>query len=464
MAGVPSGRGCEACRKQKKKCDELKPACSRCKRLRIDCKGSGQQRFKFKDQTLAFRSNKDQASQSPSSSGTEMTRSPSNETTVLVSAFISTLEVKHPGYDLSCYGWFLQDIPKRLGTNDALDAAVGAISAAYSSIYTRQRSVETFSRYGHALRTLRVCLNDHKKSHSVDTLCAIYLIMVCQGFIGRRDDQETRHGEGMALILNTIGSRETQGSFEGSMLFTLCLPALIESTYNPKVQLGPWIEKLLVKTYGPPTPDPRDEFSPHKLAVHSIADMPRFIRDPELHYVDMQYTYQLIQAEYPKLQQRVAKLEDEVSSTKTPTLPFMKLQHAHQATYGIIMTAALILNGMLRAFEPYNYALVEDSILFTNEVLALAEKAARYRPLGAGYIPLCLMAAWATLDDTSKRAEVEMMLAVYQTDFRQNKFEQLRLKVSGQTLDDALMCLMASNAGVGEQIDAMETGGLCSIV
>ncbi|KAF4764689.1 hypothetical protein HAV15_001720 [Penicillium sp. str.  len=53
MPGVPTGRACDACRKQKKKCDEKQPACGRCLRLKVSCVGSGQQRFKFKQQQFS---------------------------------------------------------------------------------------------------------------------------------------------------------------------------------------------------------------------------------------------------------------------------------------------------------------------------------------------------------------------------------------------------------------------------
>ncbi|KAH8690741.1 hypothetical protein BGW36DRAFT_389250 [Talaromyces proteolyticus] len=47
MPGVPTSTGCNTCRKQKKKCDEKQPSCSRCLRLQVPCIGSGTRRFKF---------------------------------------------------------------------------------------------------------------------------------------------------------------------------------------------------------------------------------------------------------------------------------------------------------------------------------------------------------------------------------------------------------------------------------
>lgn len=106
--------------------------------------------------------------------------SPSNETTSIAGAFIFTLEVKDLRYDLSCYGAFLEEIPKRLGSNIALDASVDVLTSAYSSLYTHQQSLITLSKYVNALKALRTCLNDPSQAWKADTLCAVYLLLICQ--------------------------------------------------------------------------------------------------------------------------------------------------------------------------------------------------------------------------------------------------------------------------------------------
>lgn len=98
----------------------------------------------------------------------------------MASAFVSALEVTDLRYNLTCYGGFLKGIPRRLGTNDALDASVGALTSAFSSLHTRRQSPETLARYVHALKTLRIILDDPAKARAANTLCAMYLIMICQ--------------------------------------------------------------------------------------------------------------------------------------------------------------------------------------------------------------------------------------------------------------------------------------------
>ena len=90
---------------------------------------------------------------------------------MLLSDFISTLGIIDVRYS---------DIPRRLGTNDALDASVGALAAWFPYVHTKQLSPDMLDKYGNALRTLRLHMSDPAKAYTPDTLCAIYLMDICQ--------------------------------------------------------------------------------------------------------------------------------------------------------------------------------------------------------------------------------------------------------------------------------------------
>lgn len=231
MPGVPSGRGCDACRRQKKKvrvgppsasvlnqsprprsvvcqrassdtlqCDQGKPACARCTRLRIQCVGSGQRRFKFKEQNVIVTSKTGQTSLSTrdsDSSGAVASRktskSPShavvfqfagppvvprgNKTT---SAFVSLLQITDLRYSLDAFGDILHYLPRRLGTSHVLDDSVEALICAYSSYHSRHEHIKALTAYVKVIKTLRNALIDPVQSGKVETLCAVYVVMVCQ--------------------------------------------------------------------------------------------------------------------------------------------------------------------------------------------------------------------------------------------------------------------------------------------
>lgn len=227
MPGVPKSRGCDACRKQKKKvrtcfsvhlictsniqhmwltvfeCDAATgTTCGRCRRLDIPCVGSGQQRYKFQDegQKLALRNKPSHSSRSTSSQSIITTRSdrqsdnipsapvilhhPSNALDKLTISFIDNLS---PSLDISIqlignFGGFLAYVPSRLGRNASLDTAADVLVAAY----TRYRShgcnptSEVLIKHSRALNALRKSLGDPMQATSSETLGAVMVLLICQ--------------------------------------------------------------------------------------------------------------------------------------------------------------------------------------------------------------------------------------------------------------------------------------------
>jgi hypothetical protein len=218
------------------KCDQSKVPCSRCTRLQIACVGCGQQRYKFKNQSVVLTPVKLQANQATIHG---ISCAPSNRATMAASALLAMLEVTDIRFDLSFYGDFLKDIPRRLGTNEALDASVYALVTAFPWVHSRRQSTEMVNRYMRALKSLRVYLNDTDKAQSPNALCTIYLVMICQvgsgsmhmtkrrltcikGWIGKQDDHYPSHAEAIAHLLRATASQNWQDSFETEMRATLC--------------------------------------------------------------------------------------------------------------------------------------------------------------------------------------------------------------------------------------------------
>lgn len=129
--------------------------------------------------TAIARSNKRRQS-SASDASITISALPQNVSTVLASKFIAALEVEDLRYSLRCYGDFLEQIPKRLGHSDALDASVKALSSVFSVHYTRQLPPDALVNYINALKALRLCLSCKDEKLAPETLSAIYIMMICQ--------------------------------------------------------------------------------------------------------------------------------------------------------------------------------------------------------------------------------------------------------------------------------------------
>lgn len=130
-----------------------------------------------------------------------------------------------------------------MGSNSALDAAVAAMTTTASDLSNGYKSPEALVRYGQALTALRTCLDNPVTAQSSSTLCAIYLIWICQvgyespgrlnllltkiqTWIGMSPDLNCGHGSGIVQILATAPYRNSQDPFEQMLLMTIAGPVV----------------------------------------------------------------------------------------------------------------------------------------------------------------------------------------------------------------------------------------------
>ncbi|TFB05878.1 hypothetical protein CCMA1212_001536 [Trichoderma ghanense] len=425
MPGVPSYRGCDACRKQKKKCDMASPACSRCSRLNIPCVGCGQLRYKFKDQTELQAERLSKRTRGRTSPPEARSRSPSsitslvsNEQTARSVAFVSLLDITDPSYDLSCYGGWFKDLPRRLGTNKALDAAVEAMVGFYPHMRRHEQaslSRGSLFKYVNALQALRTSLDDPQLAQKPETLCAVYVLMICQGWTGKDTDQRMSHGEGLAHLLDAAASRQSRDPFEENIRDTLYVPVILEAIFNPRIRLSPWFSKLKARAYGPAASIASTARNYISLELKSLVHIPDLIREPFEHKDEIVIAYERMRLEIPLLKRGLGVADALASESQTDATTKIRIQY--QVSYGLLLGCALMFNGYLRAFGADDGSMVEESDMMANEAIKLAHAASQYRPLGASFIPLCLIPAWAASDDVAIQRRVIEALEIYQDDF-----------------------------------------------
>lgn len=120
------------------------------------------------------------------------------------------------------FGTFLEDIPRRLGSNEALDHAVDAVTTAHAGFCTgRSVSAETLAKYSYALKTLRVYLDHPVQASASSTLCAVMILLVCQTFIGNNGQMISGHAQGAASILHARKNFGPRDDFERKLFLSL---------------------------------------------------------------------------------------------------------------------------------------------------------------------------------------------------------------------------------------------------
>ncbi|KAJ6171760.1 hypothetical protein N7470_000827 [Penicillium chermesinum] len=398
MPGALTSKGCNACRKAKKKCDELQP-CSRCQRLQIPCEGSGQQRYKFQhaDSSQPVQPRSRRRRSAVAVPGPKIAQQ--LPTDALLSCFISTLQIHDVRYAITYYGLFLHDLPRRLGQSAALDASVKSLVTSYPyfhKVHGRDFPQEVLVDYGRSLRVLRETLSDPRACHSPDTLCAIYLISVCQSWMG---NSSINHGEAIAHLLRNINVKECTGKFERELIAILAVPLILEGISNPRIRMEstfwgrrgitPGTSPTVLSSKGPPVIDVPD-INLHAPRVHAQPRRPP-TRD-----------YQFLAAEKV--------------TTSSPLVPGPRARY--QTAYVMMASLALVANALMRIFDPGNAMLMNEAAYFCDAIVDEAHLASCYRPLGSAYAALCLVVALSTADDPQRIARIESILGDYQSDFR----------------------------------------------
>lgn len=149
---------------------------------------------------------------------------PSSDVSSLAGNFIATIKRSTDlRYNLWwSFGLWLEDVPRRLGTNEALDRAVDALTIAHSNFSCgRPPSVEALSKNSSALRTLSVYLDDRDHAQSSSTLSAVMVLLMCQLFLGPSKRKYSGHAEGAAAILKARKDFGPRDAFEAKLFLSL---------------------------------------------------------------------------------------------------------------------------------------------------------------------------------------------------------------------------------------------------
>lgn len=106
----------------------------------------------------------------------------------LARSLVASFAIESIGYNLTSYGPYMKELPRRLGHSVALDAAVACLTDAHSKILRRAPVNTVINPYLYlaAVQGLQMALEDTMESASADTLCATALLAVAEVRTSRR--------------------------------------------------------------------------------------------------------------------------------------------------------------------------------------------------------------------------------------------------------------------------------------
>lgn len=432
MPGVPSGRACDACRQQKKKCDYGQPCCSRCSRLGIACIGAGERKFHFVD-VKCFR--RKEASKQITAhrveSSTSLSPFPSNDQDALINAFANTIKPSTSRrYNLTlAYGRFIDEVPKRLGHNEALDSAVRAVTCAHSDMCSHRRAgTDSLMKYNKAISSLRTSLDDPVEARSVETLCAVLVLLMCQALNGLDREHWFAHCKGAGQILRARGCHDPNDHFERKLYEALQGQMFISVIFSQDVGQDASVWRDFLQS----SPD-----QPTDLMMICLSRIPEFLTRGQCEINDgiadlplrgeVRTTYASILSVRSELRVLVTNARSLLTKGCPPTNAAEEASFVSQSAYNFVLSLCCIFNCMLQALNTGGDQIAVEAEEFANEALTLTHGAAKLRPLGAGPILVLLLVAWTCTSSVLKKSLIEHALEDHYRDFVRGPEKRVRL-------------------------------------
>ncbi|KAI9717341.1 MAG: hypothetical protein M1828_007229 [Chrysothrix sp. TS-e1954] len=399
----------------------------------------------------------------------------SNKFTIFTSAFFHTIDpTTSINYQLPySFGPFLLGIPRRLGTNEALDAAADALIEAYRQFCSKDVThVEVAIRkHTHAINALRHCLDDPVKAHSSETLAAIMVLQILQvrsmfGVVGAlliltqaldHDAFGVDHAAGAVQILKARGCAGASSPFEAELLASMRGPIIVKAIYNPDIDLTDEQWNDLARPLG------RTTGSKEEIIVQSLARAPHlmsrimkvrqgFLRNTSLEELTEETLS--LRATFAEGLQGIYELMVQVDSAPSA---HRYILHAHYARiYAFSLAAGIIINCIIEDLVCETSEYHEQSAYYANEIIRMTEVLRPYRPIGTLVVGFCLGMAFIGAPDAATRERLNELYKDYQQDFKGPKYPApvtMEYLKSNTTFTRALQARGYGNAVGGQAVD-----------
>lgn len=231
---------------------------------------------------------------------------------------------------------------------------------------------------------------------------------------------------------------------------------------NPNIKLNKWYLESYHPSHGPHLPLTEEHGQPlESLDLPAVMNFPRLVREPELHKEEIRRYYDQLLLEGPFSLNRVNLITEMVQSSESPHPDKLRGQVQLETAYALILCYSLILNLFLSAFNPFDTELQQQALYLAREAIYISQKSATHLPIGAGFMPAGLFAAWVATDDVEIIQGIKETLSTYEVYYADAKyvrmFRELKRRareIRQRSLDDlAMQGLDHAASGLFDSVD-----------
>ncbi|KAF4554099.1 Hypothetical protein D9617_5g069750 [Elsinoe fawcettii] len=384
---------------------------------------------------------------------------PDNSLTRMINRFTANLDTdRNSNFQLPWnFGPFLEDVPRRLGHNAALDAATEAVMAAYIAFRGRngrepsKNNQLCLRSYGKAVNSLRECLNDHRASSS-ETLCSTMMLLIVETLSGLDKEKVLSHAGGAAGILKARGHAKSRNAFEDKILLSLRGPVIMHALFTPEPLFtdAQW-EELII--------NPIEGYGVDGRVLKTLALFPNLLLNTRAAFRQEPIDFDSLLILHAKLKglhtnhtlnrrevvARFEELDSREPDIKLLPIP-MLIMHSHFArqvavTLSYETLLCLLLSTVCSAelpgrdsgspgsvdrmsesdteaweplIDPYLY--LAQAASASKYLSDLCEKVTQHRPLGTIYMTFVMRVAWVAASSEEARARILEQLRSFAKD------------------------------------------------
>ncbi|KAJ6784080.1 hypothetical protein PWT90_07133 [Aphanocladium album] len=347
-----------------------------------------------------------------------LVKAPSNETTHSLARFISILEITDPRYDVFSMSHWLGDLPKRFGSNKALDSAMHGVIASFPCLYSKKVTQQALGAYEQALKYVRLSLQDARANVDTECMCALFLLHIMHDWIGKHHDADGIFDLGISYIMKSARSGRMLSEFERAVRRTLTVCIILESFHRRDIDLDGLIGTLMI-TEGPRPYTRADGKAYNSLSVASLVKLPTLFQEPQRYLEHIKQDYKILQLEVPLLRQQVFELRDyaasQLASGQVPAPALHRLISSVRAGYALTLSIQINFGAIMQSYEP-DPTLQKELAILCSQALEIAALVEGSRPIGSGVARLPMVAAWMTTADPIEKALLAETMAALQND------------------------------------------------
>ncbi|KAI4190150.1 MAG: hypothetical protein LQ346_004974 [Caloplaca aetnensis] len=225
------------------------------------------------------------------------------------------------------------------------------------------------------------------------------------------------HTQGAARMMKSRGFVEPCDKFERNLLHTLRGPVVFDALLTDKIQFSSREWKSFIGKGLDPSNSSDGQW------LNCIAAMPdllqrskaalKLCKPPSLQTLSLELeTRSLLQ----ELKPTIITLRERLQAYDPNSTPAELRDHLHAhylRSLGLAISTGIALNCVLSGLEGTTAEICEESSLWSDEIFDLSKIAAKYRPLGAMAMLICLKFAWMGAATVESRARIEALLIDY---------------------------------------------------